>query len=68
MERDQELRAMTAVHAQLADLNPDERVRALAWLLVALDADVVDVYQEAKSLGLLHQRGLINGRPADVPD
>ncbi|MEU2792623.1 hypothetical protein [Streptomyces sp. NPDC007100] len=27
------------------------------------DPDVVDVYQEAKRLGLLHQQGLVRGRP-----
>ncbi|MER6561922.1 hypothetical protein ABT300_30145 [Streptomyces sp. NPDC001027] len=65
MEREQELRAMTAVHAQLAGLTPHERMRALAWLLVTLEVDVVDVYQEAKRLDLLHQRGLVQGRPVE---
>ncbi|WP_432198202.1 hypothetical protein [Streptomyces sp. bgisy027] len=56
---------MTQIHAELEELAPDARVRALAWLLVALRVDVVDVYQEAKRLGLTGQHGLVRGLPAD---
>ncbi|RSO03357.1 hypothetical protein DMH18_37750 [Streptomyces sp. WAC 06783] len=62
MESMQELRAVMKAHAELDPLTEPERVRALARLLVFLKVDVVDVYQEAKRLGLLHQQGLIQGR------
>lgn len=59
---------MTAAHPQLAGLDPDERMRTLAWLLAVLEVGMVDVYQEAKRLGLLHQLGLLQGLPVDGPD
>lgn len=65
MESDDELRAMTRLHAELETLTVEERTRALAWLLVTLRVDFADVYQEAKRLGLLHQQGLVAGRPVD---
>lgn len=54
---------MLKAHADLDPLTGPERVRALARLLVFLEVDVVDVYQEAKRLGLLHQQGVVRGRP-----
>jgi len=59
---------MTAAHPQLAGLDPDERMRTLAWLLAVLEVGMVDVHQKAKRLGLLHQRGLLQGLPVDGPD
>lgn len=66
MESDREIRAMTRAHAELEALGPEERLRALAWLLVTLKVDVVDVYQEAKRQSLLNQQGLADGKP--VPE
>lgn len=65
MDNVQELRAVMKAQAELDALTGPERVRALARLLVFLKVDVVDVYQEAKHLGLLHQQGVVRGRPVD---
>ncbi|MEF3113858.1 hypothetical protein [Streptomyces chrestomyceticus] len=65
MDSEQELRAVIKTQAELEPFTGPERMRALARLLVFLRVDVVDVYQEAKHLGLLHQQGLVRGRPVN---
>ncbi|KWT63932.1 hypothetical protein ADL21_00880 [Streptomyces albus subsp. albus] len=65
MESGQELRAVMKAQAELEALTGPEPVRALARLLVFFKVGVVDVYQEAKRLGLLHQPGLIRGQPTN---
>ncbi|MFH8411225.1 hypothetical protein ACH4FX_41635 [Streptomyces sp. NPDC018019] len=56
---------MAKACAEFGPLSEPERVRGLARLLVVLEVDVVDVYQEAKRLGLLKKQGVVRGRLVD---